>query len=90
MNSFFDLYSVSLFIAAASIFFLRFRHEDPRLAPYMAISLGCAIANWLGEHGGGLAAISILAASSFLLLHLTSAPYNEDSSIDDRAKNLDG
>jgi len=75
----FDLLSVLLFIAAVSLFFLRFRHEDPPLAPYILISLICAVGNWLGNHGGGVAAVALLAAASFLLLHLASEPYREDA-----------
>ncbi len=82
MASLFDIFSVALFIATASIFFVRFRHEDPRLAPYLVISIGCAFANWLGDNGIEITAIVILAASAFLLLHLTSAPYQEDTGVD--------
>ena len=83
MDSFFDLFAVALFVATASIFFLRFRHEDPRLMPYIVISLSCALANWLGENGAALAAIAILAAGSFLLLHITSAPCSDEAIDDD-------
>lgn len=78
MTSLFDIYSVALFIAAASIFFLRFRHENPPLLPYMVISLACAVANWMGENAMAVPAMVILGAASFLLLHLTSQPYGSD------------
>ncbi|MEL7019232.1 MAG: XrtV sorting system accessory protein, partial [Pseudomonadota bacterium] len=69
---------MALFIAAASIFFLRLRHEDPPLFPYLLISVTCAAANWLGNHRFDLIAIGVLAAAAFLLLHLTSQPYGPD------------
>ncbi|MEM1193231.1 MAG: XrtV sorting system accessory protein [Pseudomonadota bacterium] len=74
----FDIYSMALFIASASIFFLRLRHEDPPLFPYLLISVTCAAANWLGNHRFDLIAIGVLAAAAFLLLHLTSQPYGPD------------
>lgn len=79
MNSFFDITSVALFIATASIFFIRFRHENPRLTPYMVISLACAASNWMGENRFELFALCLLIASSFFLLHLTSQPYRDET-----------
>ena len=80
METIFDLLSVCLFIATAGLFFLRFRHEDPPLAPYLVVSLVAAVGNWLGNNGGGMAAIALLVAGAFLTLHLASEPYREDSS----------
>jgi len=56
METLFDLLSVVLFISAASMFFYRFKNENPPLAPYMLIALVCAVSNWFGNHGGGVAA----------------------------------
>ena len=78
MASMYDLLAVSLFIATAGVFFLRFRHEDPPLAPYLLISLTCAAGNWLGDQGANALAIAMLIAGAFLLLHLASLPYEED------------
>ncbi|MFQ5562016.1 MAG: XrtV sorting system accessory protein [Parvularculaceae bacterium] len=78
MTSVFDLLAVSLFVAAAGLFLVRFRHEDPPIAPYLLIAAICAVSNWLGENGGGLAAVALLSAASFLLLHLASLPYKDD------------
>ncbi|MEM8770094.1 MAG: XrtV sorting system accessory protein [Pseudomonadota bacterium] len=78
METIFDFLSVTLFIATASLFFLRFRHENPPLAPYLLVSLVAAVGNWLGNHGGGLAAVALLIAGAFLTLHLASEPYRED------------
>lgn len=74
----FDIYAMALFIASASIFFVRMRHEDPPLFPYLLISVSCAMSNWLGENGFGLVAIAILGSASFLLLHITSQSYLPD------------
>lgn len=78
MESMFDLLSVALFIAAAGMFFLRFRHEDTPLAPYILISLACAAGNWLGNQGSAAPAVALLIAGAFLLLHLASLPYTEE------------
>ncbi len=79
-DSYYDVFSVALFIATASIYFLRFRHEDPVLLPYLLICFGCAVANWLGEAGAGIASVAILGLASCVLLHITSLPYAEDPS----------
>jgi hypothetical protein len=78
METIYDFTAVTLFIATASIFFYRFRNENPPLAPYMLISVVCAVSNWLGNHGGGVGAILLLVAGSFYLLHLAGMPYVED------------
>ena len=78
MASIFDLLSVMLFIATAGLFAVRVRHENPALAPYLVITLVCIVGAWLGNNGGGLAAVALLVAASFLTLHLASQPYNED------------
>lgn len=79
METLFDLMSVALFIATAGIFFHRFRSEDPPLAPYMLISLVCAVANWLGNSGGGIGAVLLLIAAAFYLLHIAGSPYAEEA-----------
>ncbi len=79
METLYDLMSVTLFIATAGIFFYRFRSEDPPLAPYMLISLVCAVSNWLGNHGGGVGAVLLLIAGSFYLMHIAASPFAEES-----------
>ncbi len=79
MDTIFDLLSVMLFMATAGLFLVRFRHEDPPLAPYLLVSLVCVVGNWLGNHGGGWAAVGLLIAAAFLTLHLASEPYREDA-----------
>ncbi|MFZ5618472.1 MAG: XrtV sorting system accessory protein [Pseudomonadota bacterium] len=78
METLYDMMSVTLFIAAAGIFFYRFRSENPPLAPYILISLVCAVSNWLGNNGGGVGAVLLLIAGSFYLLHIASAPFAEE------------
>jgi hypothetical protein len=78
METMYDLLSVALFIATAAMFFLRFRREDPPLAPYVVISLAAAAGNWLGNEGHTAFAIAILISGSFLLLHLASLPYADE------------
>ena len=79
MDSIFDALSVMLFIATVGLFVLRIRHEAPPLAPYLLIALVCIVGNWLGNHGGGVAAVALLIAAAFLTLHLASEPYREDT-----------
>ncbi len=78
METIFDILAVTLFIAAAGLFFLRFRHENPPLGPYLLVSLVAATGNWLGNNGGGLAAVAFLMAGAFFTLHLASEPYREE------------
>jgi hypothetical protein len=79
METLFDLMAIALFIATAGIFFFRYKHEDPPLAPYMLISLVCAVANWLGNNGGGVGAVLLLIAGSFYLMHVAGEPFAEES-----------
>ncbi|MGF1544357.1 MAG: XrtV sorting system accessory protein [Parvularculaceae bacterium] len=79
METTFDFLAVSLFIATAGLFFHRLRSEDPPLAPYMLVSLVCAVSNWLGNNGGELGAICLLTAGAFFLMQMASAPFDEDA-----------
>lgn len=67
-----------MFVATAGLFIVRFRHEEPSIAPYILIASVAAVGNWLGNNGGGPAAVALLIAGSFLTLHLASQPYRED------------
>lgn len=84
METTFDILSVALFIATAGMFFHRFRHENPPLAPYILISLVCAVANWLGNHNGAIGAVSLLVAGAFFLLQLASEPYRDSENTAER------
>lgn len=78
MTTIFDYLSIILFIAAAGLFFYRFRREDPPLTPYVVISVGCAVANWLGNEGVATGALLMLAASGAMIAYLARQPYRED------------
>lgn len=78
METLFDVLSVLLFIATAGLFFLRFRHENPPLAPYLAVCLACAVGNYLGNNGQAAVAISMLVTGAFLALHLAGEPYRDE------------
>ncbi len=75
----FNLFSVLLFMAAAGLFLLRMRHEKPSLAPYLILCHVSIVGAWLGNNGGGPAAVGLLIAGSFLALHLASQPYEDDA-----------
>lgn len=75
VETLYDFMAVALFIATAGMFFWRLRSENPPLAPYMLISLVCAVSNWLGNSGGGVGAVLLLIAGSFYLLHIAGAPF---------------
>lgn len=78
METMFDFMSVLLFLAAGGLFLTRSRHENPPPAPYLVIALVSIVGNWLGNHGGGPAAATLMVASAFLALHLASEPFRED------------
>lgn len=78
MASTFDLLSLMLFIATAGLYLVRCRHETPSRVPYLVVTLVCVVGGWLGNNGGGVAAVALLIAGAFLTLHLASQPYSED------------
>ena len=73
----FDLLSILLFGATAGLLLLRIRHERPTLTPYLVVFHISIVGGWLGNNGGGLAAVTLLVAGSFLTLHIASQPYAE-------------
>lgn len=77
MITVFDVYSVSLLIVSLIVFVIRYVRQDPPIMPYLVIACVCAVGNWLGEKGGGWAAMSLLVAASFLFLACLLAPYRE-------------
>ena len=79
MASTFDLMSVMLFIASAGLFLIRARHEPQQLMPYLIVALVCVVGAWLGNNGGGIAAVAFLIAGAFLTLHTASQPYAENA-----------
>jgi hypothetical protein len=77
MISVFDIYSVSLLLISLTVFVIRFIRQDPPIMPYLVIALVCAVGNWLGDLGGGWAAMSLLVAASFLFLSLLLHPMRQ-------------
>lgn len=75
MISFFDVFSLGLLVVSLSVFFIRYVKQDPPIMPYLLIACVCAVGNWLGEAGGGEAALMLLIAASFLFLALVLTPY---------------
>jgi len=67
----------TLLLAITGLFALRRRHERPQLMPYLVVAHIAIVGGWLGNHGGGLAAVALLTAASFLTLHVASQPYPE-------------
>jgi len=77
MITIFDIYSVGLLIASLAVFIVRYIRQDPPIMPYLVIACVCAVGNWLGELGGGWAAMSLLVAASFLFLSCLLVPYRK-------------
>lgn len=75
MISFFDIFSLGLLVVSLSVFFIRYVKQDPPITPYLLIACVCAVGNWLGNAGGGDAALMLLVAGSFLFLALVLTPY---------------
>lgn len=75
MISFFDVYSLGLLAVSLSVFFIRYVRQDPPVTPYLVIACVCAVGNWLGNAGGGHAALALLIAATFLFLGCVFTPY---------------
>ncbi|WP_425410678.1 XrtV sorting system accessory protein [Hyphococcus sp.] len=86
METMFDFLSVLLLIAATGLFVVRIRYEDPPPAPYLLIALVAIVGAWLGNNGGGPAAVALMMASAFLALQIASQPL--DTSPDDAPGHL--
>lgn len=79
MLTIFDWFAGALFVATGAMYLVRRRHERPVVAPYVLIGLASIVGRWLGEEGAYAIAVGLLVAGSFLLLHLASLPYPEES-----------
>ena len=75
MVSFFDIFSLGLLVVSLSVFFIRYVKQNPPIMPYLVIACVCAVGNWLGNAGGGDAAMLLLIAASFLFVALVITPY---------------
>ena len=76
MQTVFDWVTVAIFIATAGTFFYRTQREWPPLYKYLAVSIGCAIANQLGNLGYYIPALLMIGALIGALIWLGSRPYN--------------
>jgi hypothetical protein len=68
MFTVFDLYSLVLLSGAVVLYAYRVKVSNALVYPYLIVALTCLVANWLGEAGGGIFALSLLIAASFSLL----------------------
>ena len=68
MESFIDIYSISLLMISLTMFVKRYLREEPPVTPYLVIACTCAVGNFLGDAGGGLGAFVLLLAATFLFL----------------------
>lgn len=70
MNTVYDWVTVAVFAGLIVLFLQRSADEGPevdRLWHYMPPSIGCALANYLGNEGNGFAAAAILIATLFYI-----------------------
>ena len=68
MFTIFDIYSLILLLVSMTLFVKRYITTDPPVYPYLIIACTCLVANWLGDSGGGIFAITLLVAASFSFL----------------------
>lgn len=68
MITVFDAYSIGLLIVSLTMFVIRYMREEPPVTPYLVIASTCAVGNYLGDNGGGVGALMLLIAASFLFL----------------------
>ncbi|WP_300975269.1 XrtV sorting system accessory protein [Sphingomonas sp. LHG3406-1] len=63
METIWDWVTVFIFAGLVTLFLSRsvdVEHDDDRLFHYLVPSAGCAVANWLGNEGHGLAAALLI------------------------------
>lgn len=75
MITFIDIYSISLLLVSLTMFVIRYMREEPPVAPYLVIASTCAVGNFLGEQGGGLGAVMLLIAATFLFMGCVFYPH---------------
>lgn len=66
MKTVFDWVTLAAFAGLVVLFLQRSMEEEPsdNMLHYLPPSIGCALANWLGNHDNALAAIAVLIASA--------------------------
>jgi hypothetical protein len=63
-----------------TLFVHRYIKQNPPVYPYLIIACTCLVANWLGEAGGGLFALTLLIAAGFSFLGCLLYPSWRDMS----------
>jgi hypothetical protein len=88
MDTVFDLYSICLLVVSLTMFVIRYMREEPPVTPYLVIASTCAVGNFLGDNGGGVGALMLLVAASFLFLACLLYPRVKGAGRQDRAPEL--
>jgi hypothetical protein len=88
MVTVFDLYSIGLLIVSLTMFVIRYMREEPPVTPYLVIASTCAVGNYLGDNGGGVGALMLLVAASFLFLGCVFYPRVAQKNASDRPARL--
>lgn len=72
METIFDWLSVLLFCGLAVLYLQRSATEEPqdKIWHYLPPALGCAVANYLGNHGYEIAAIAMLVAAAAFIHYI--------------------
>jgi hypothetical protein len=72
METFWDWITVMMFAGLVTLFLSRSvqaEEEDDSLVHYLVPSVGCAVANWLGNEGHGWAAALMIGAVFLYIYH---------------------
>ncbi len=85
MITVFDAYSIGLLIVSLTMFVIRYMREEPPVTPYLVIASTCAVGNYLGDSGGGVGALMLLIAASFLFLGCLLYPRVKRSDVPEAA-----
>ena len=82
MDSIYDWVSLAIFAGLIVLFLQRATSEraekDVSLLYYLAAGVGCAVANYLGNHGQNVAAIALLVATVGFILYFIK-PFHRPS-----------
>lgn len=76
MQTVFDWITVAIFMAAAATFFHRAQRAWPPLSRYVAVAVGCMIANQLGNLGYVIPALLMICVLIGAVVWLGSRPNN--------------
>lgn len=81
MSSIYDWVSLAIFAGLIVLFLHRSTgdgaEKDVSLLYYLGAGVGCAVANYLGNHGQAIAAVALLAATvGFIVVYLKPIKLN--------------